>query len=38
MNIQKFEDDSKIHFYDYKYCVSKDHDAFQQDFALKRET
>ena len=29
---QKFEDDRKIYFYDYKYCTSKDPDAFQQDF------
>ena len=34
---QKYEDDSKIKFYDYKYCVSKD-DSQQISELLKRET
>ena len=36
-NAQKFEDDSKIRFYDYKYCIDKDEDA-QVNQALKAET
>lgn len=34
---QRFEDDSKIRFYDYKYCVSKD-DSLHVSNQLKRET
>ena len=34
---QKYEDDSKIAFYDYKYCVSKDENEVTSD-ALKRHT
>ena len=34
---QRYEDDSKIKFYDYKYCVSRD-DTQVMDNTLKRET
>lgn len=34
---QKYEDDSKIRFYDYKYCVSKD-DNMHMTNQLKSET
>lgn len=37
LQTQKFEDDSKIKFYDYKYCVSKD-DSQPVSELLKRET
>lgn len=34
---QRFEDDSRIAFYDYQYCVSKDDSIPTSDF-IKRET
>jgi len=34
---QRYEDDSKIAFYDYKYCISKDDSLPTSDF-LRRET
>ena len=34
---QKYEDDSRISFYDYKYCVSKD-DNIEVAPGLRRET